>query len=788
VTLSITRAPDEAGTRADLEPVTDRPPTHVRRRRRGPTALALVALAVAQAVVALDLDLPVLRPVLALATFVALPTLVVHRRATWPADTAVARLGYALGLSVLGLLLGGLLLDTVLPWAGVDHPLAPAPLALAWLVADAALLLWRRSVPLLEPGAPRRAVRAAVDARIETAQALAALGLLLAVLGAVRLNNGAGGGVAIASEVLAAGALLALLVGRSTSLGRDVRTLGMVAASLLLATSLRGWNITGHDIQAEFLAFRLTDGAQNWEMSSLPSAYNACLSVNILPTVLAQTTGLSGELVFKVLLQLLFATVPVLTFLLGRRLVSRRLALIGTIFTVAFPTFYTDMPYLVRQEVAFFFLALLLLAATEPGRTRVGTRALVLALGVGVILSHYSTTYVLLMALGAALLAMATVAVVRRRRHLPATGSAPVRSLVLLHPAMVAALVAVTLAWAGPITGTGGHAAEVVRDTVRAVTGHGADEPGSSDTSYWVLSGDQTSPHERMKMFVDDTLDYRNSEIPPAQRVVRHPGPAELSPPLREGGTDALGNALKLGSALIMQVFLLLGMVWLLRRRLRGPDGPVREVTFLAWGAMAALALIVLVPNLSVDYGVLRAFQQTLLVVAPMMALGLRLALRPVARRAPRAAVTLVAGVPIALVLVLTGVLPAVLGSPVQRMALANHGSYYDRFFASDAEMRGLSWLGSVDHADRTNERLIASRNINVRLLGLSQNRAPVSDRLYPTLLSKDAYVFVDQQILRTGASTIFYTGDLLSYAYPLRDVDRHMNLVYSSPDARVYR
>ena len=86
--------------------------------------------------------------------------------------------------------------------------------------------------------------------------------------------------------MLAAAALLALLLRTGQTIVRDAWVLGLVAAGLLLATSLRGWAITGHDIQAEYLAFRLTNDAQNWQMSSLPSAYNACLSVNILPTVL----------------------------------------------------------------------------------------------------------------------------------------------------------------------------------------------------------------------------------------------------------------------------------------------------------------------------------------------------------------------------------------------------------------------------------------------------------------------------------------------------------------------
>jgi hypothetical protein len=62
-----------------------------------------------------------------------------------------------------------------------------------------------------------------------------------------------------------------------------------------------------------------------------------------------------------------------------------------------------------------------------------------------------------------------------------------------------------------------------------------------------------------------------------------------------------------------------------------------------------------------------------------------------------------------------------------------------------------------------------------------------VSDRLYPTLLSDDAYVFVDRQILDQGVSTVFYTGDLLAYTYPLDDLDRRLDLVYSGPHARVY-
>ena len=162
-------------------------------------------------------------------------------------------------------------------------------------------------------------------------------------------------------------ALLALMLRREGSLGRDVAVArpGRRPACCSRPRCAAGRSpVTTSRPSSSPSGSPTTPSTGRW--ARCENAYNACLSVNILPTVLAQTTGLSGEVVFKVLLQLVFAIVPVLTFLYSRRFLSRRLALVAATFTLAFPTFFTDMPYLVRQEIAFFFLALLLLAATEP--------------------------------------------------------------------------------------------------------------------------------------------------------------------------------------------------------------------------------------------------------------------------------------------------------------------------------------------------------------------------------------------------------------------------------------
>jgi uncharacterized membrane protein len=272
-----------------------------------------------------------------------------------------------------------------------------------------------------------------------------------------------------------------------------------------------------------------------------------------------------------------------------------------------------------------------------------------------------------------------------------------------------------------------------------------------------------------------------------------------------------VNKAVRFGSAVVMQVVLLAGLVWLVTRRRRRPDasedsedsddsdetpqprphlvdggGPaaLHELRYVAIGATTALGLIVLVPNLSVDYGALRAFQQTMLVVAPVMAAGLWMLLRPFGRHSAR----LFVAVPLVLLLLLTGMLPAFIGGQQQRIALGSSGPYYDRFYATDSDVSAVSWLTSVDHEDLSNQRVIANRNVDVRMLAATGNRAPVSDRMFPTLLTKDSYVFVDGQITQEGVSTVFYSGDLLTYVYPRHDLGSRLNLVYSSPRARIYR
>ena len=105
----------------------------------------------------------------------------------------------------------------------------------------------------------------------------------LIVLGAIRLNNGGDGMVVFLSLVLM-GAYCALLMKHVQRFGYNLVpiVLFFLSLSLLLMTSLRGWNVVGHDIQKELHVFQITSHYEYWSIGNLKDAYNACMSVTIL--------------------------------------------------------------------------------------------------------------------------------------------------------------------------------------------------------------------------------------------------------------------------------------------------------------------------------------------------------------------------------------------------------------------------------------------------------------------------------------------------------------------------
>jgi uncharacterized membrane protein len=764
-------------------------PSHVRRLR-----LLLCLVVVSNLGVAAPGIPGALRCCAALYLLFALPTWLVSGKVRWKTSTPTAWI-LSLACVVLGIIVAALAVNQVLPLVGVDRPLTTGPLLVSTDLAVAALLTWRRRVLPLRPTGHRPTRETVILA------ALAAATLVLSIAGPIRLNNGLSGNATLVMLVLAGITLVALIrlrdrVPASVVIG----VLYFVSLSLLLMTSLRGWYVTGHDVQREFRVFELTATNGSWQMERFQDAYNACMSITLLPTVIGHLTGLPDMWVFKTVFQALFALCPVQVYLLGRRFGGSLVGILSCTYFIAFPTYFTDMPFLNRQAVAFFFIGCIFLVVTEDTWSIARRRRWVALLSVGTVLSHYATTYMLIGVLVVAwLLQRVGPVAVPLLRKLRLTRAAPGRSATVMGLTNIAVLLGLAMIWTGPLTHTGGQLEHTLATTISGITGQSGAR--SSDVNYGLLSGHAATPQEEIDRYRQQTLEetavYRgrgdylpDSAVANAPTVATSAAPLPLTPVgkaaeavgINVGETNAVIREV---SAEMLQVVACLGFLATfvgLRHGLRTS----REFFAIASGSFAAVAAAVILPAVSVEYGLLRTFQQSLFVMGPFLVAG-SLQLLPWLRG--RWAALYASGLALLFFSSLTGVLPQVLGAYPPQLHLNNAGQYYDIYYTHAEERAAVEWLRlrlpANGWPDVQSEMLVD--RYSFPRPGQTSGHATTTD-MFPTLVLPDSYVFLGYTTVHSGRATISVNGDLPTYRYPVELLLGTKDLLYTNGGSSIFR
>jgi uncharacterized membrane protein len=774
-------------------------------RSREPLMIALLLglVLVANILVIYESPLPWVDAVAGSSLAIGLPTWMLSQKINWRTDAPSERLAYSVVSSVFGLMAAGLVVNTILPHLGVSRPLDRDPVLATVDVWCGLIALWR----------PKRFSPIIPTPRIDKLEGadwvvgfLSALCVPLAVMGANRLNNGADSGLTLIMLFVAAITLAIMFAKRNALNGGTISAaLYLIATALLLMTSLRGWYITGSDIQNEYVVFELTKSHGDWNMSNAPNPYNACLSVTILPTMLSQLLRVDDPYIFKFWFQLLFALCPVFVYRISLRYGDRTIALIATIYFIAFPTYFTDMPFVNRQEIAYLFVGACVLTATDPtlgyrvGRFRISVFSL------GIVLSHYSTSYVFLGTLIVAWVVYKTLVFFRRNSAATREGSRVEQHRGIINPTVgivnLVLLLAGILLWNGLATHTASGLTSVVGQAVQSLRG-GSDDPKSADTSYSIIggSGAQT-PDQVLSEYWASTLTESDSKRIAAglfsDKVLgKYPlsavpqpnlGVTSLGKLIDDTGPNVstLNSALRAGSARLLQLFIGLGLLSAFLSWRRRPSRWKTELIALSCGAVVIVALQVVVPVISTDYGVLRSFQQAMLVSGPLIAVGSYTIFRHLPGMWGQRAIFTVA---VVFFTSLVGALPQTLGGYPAQLNLNNSGQYYDLYYTHLQDITAIKWLQSSfvgDVSAHTHAAVQMNPYTDNEVQTFTDLNVNIND--FPTGLLKTSYLFYGYQTSTTEQSSIFVNGDLITYNYPMALINSGYNLIYSSNGAMIY-
>jgi uncharacterized membrane protein len=382
---------------------------------------------------------------------------------------------------------GGLLLNMTRMF-GVDRPLTTLNIFIMLAVATL-LLTWFNRHARVSLRLPRLTYPSTTYLIVSI---LLTILPLLAIGGAIRLNNGASNILTMIMFGLT-GLLTIVLIVR-----KDLRTLYpyalfMSALAVLLSTSLRGWGLTGHDIIHEYQVFNTVANDGFWKaVTEHHDPYSACLSITILPAILLNISHIIDVYIFKAVFQVIFALIVVFIYAISMKITNRRrIAFLTALIFILFPPFLNDMPFLNRQEIALLFFTSAVLVAFYRG-TYVKASRLVPLLLLGVVFSHYTTSYVTI-----GLLSISWVAykIVTKSSH--ERNSRPLFGLGL-----VAGFFALTFLWNAIITQTSPGLAQTIHKTIRTVEkGEFAQANG---VQYSLLSFGNHDPQKTLEDYVNN--------------------------------------------------------------------------------------------------------------------------------------------------------------------------------------------------------------------------------------------------------------------------------------------
>lgn len=719
--------------------------------------------------------------VVLLASLCFLPGVALLRLMRISLGTATSLVLYSFGLSILVLMVSGLAANQVLHVFGVERPLELPGVLGTWNVL-ALLCIWGN----VRYG--RKAVRLKRITRIRFSgyeQAVVAGSLLLpclAVFGAFRLNNNGGAEVAMVALCYAAALIVYVFLARQRLsdgiIAWFIFTLGL---SVLLMTSMRGWDIVGHDIEREFRVYTLTHTHGFWNIALDRSPYNACLSITILPEVFAKLMHVSGLVVFKVILQVIFAACPVALYVLIRQYAGKLGALTGVLLFISYPTFINDSAMLTRQGVAYVFFALSLLILSNKAQ-HPRYKLLFILCAMGAIWSHYSTAYMFV--------GLFTIAVICKRSIMwwqsRDGGQITVITNTVLSPLFATLLVLMTFVWYNQVTETSGGLTKTLHASVvnipKLFSGDTNDK--SSDVSSALLFSGSKTQVDLYTMYLEKSRTVGNADdlrytptLTSDDLPLTPVGKAVYS----MGFNPAYIAVLRQNFAKILQLLALAGVVFVVYRAWRKRPGVIDfDYICLNVAGLFLLALIVVLPILSINYGILRAFQQSLI----FLILPITLFLVWLGRRlTPRLRVMCATFGISSLFLLFTGFFAQVLGGNSPPLTLNNSGLYYGLYHSSLADSQSFAWLKNY---------LPPAGDVRAA----NFNRATMHDPDYPfktpgilpTQLKDESYVYLDEAQVQKHRMYTYYDSSPLVMTFPLDFYDDTMNRIYSTGTTRVYK
>jgi uncharacterized membrane protein len=377
------------------------PITHQRTRNFLLFAILIQFLmAMLLALSAANYNIPVLLPVVGLVYLGLLPGLMILRAAGIRNLDAASTLVYSVGLSLIFSMIMGLGIDIISPFLGLHKPISLLPLLITETLAlflIGGIIYYRESRDSrLSETTP--AIKIHMDWLTSPILLLLILLPVLAILGAVLVRLHSNNLILLIMMGLICVVAILAVFPRIMSKDLFPAALFCISLALLYRYTFISPYLTGWDAPLESYYTHMIIANSYWDYS-FQGGYNGMLSITMLPAVFTHFLNIDYTGIFKYIYPLFFSLVPVTLYLAYKQFTTERKAFFAVFFFLSLQVFSDTMTSIMRQQIAELFFALLILLMATWENNRTWMKLLLSLFTIGVLVSHYSTSYIYIFAI-----------------------------------------------------------------------------------------------------------------------------------------------------------------------------------------------------------------------------------------------------------------------------------------------------------------------------------------------------------------------------------------------------
>ena len=334
------------------------------------------------------LHIPVLSEVVSLIYLLFIPGILIIRIMKMHNLSSVEVLLYSVGLSIVSIMFIGFFINLIYPLIGINNPISTLPLIITTTIYVVLLsfLSYMRDRNFSSPDF------------ISSEDLLSPYLLFLLLIPflsiyATYLVNWYGINILIIVLLAVISSIVLLFAYNKIPSKQYPLTIFILSISLLFHTSLISNYITGYDIQAEYYMANLVIKNAYWNLN-LSSVLNTTLSIVIYAPVISIISKINLDLIFKIIYPFIFSLVPLSLYIIIKKQTNKQIAFLSSFLFISFIVFFTEMLALARQEIAEFFLVLLVLVMITSKFRNINRSLLFIIFGISLTLSHYGLSYI----------------------------------------------------------------------------------------------------------------------------------------------------------------------------------------------------------------------------------------------------------------------------------------------------------------------------------------------------------------------------------------------------------